>query len=99
MSVQNHSIVLLIGIFLINYVSSECTYTRGESCYTFIQDPKTQADAQADCVENYNGNLVSVTSQAEDDFIRARYLDTFRNITEWVCMCLSKIQIFHQSRG
>ena len=81
---QNLFFSLLIGSFLLILVNSECTWTRGDSCYNLVDEVKTQAQAQTDCVEIYKGNLVSITSQDEDDFIRARYLDTFRNISAFV---------------
>ena len=76
--------LLLVGSFLLLNVNSECTWTRGDTCYTLVEEVQQQAQAQANCVEMYNGNLVSITSQDEDDFIRARYLDHFRNITAFV---------------
>ena len=76
--------LLLVGSFLLIDVNSECTWTRGNTCYTLVEEVEQQAQAQANCVEMYKGNLVSITSQDEDDFIRARYLDHFRNITAFV---------------
>ena len=76
--------LLLVGSFLLIDVNSECTWTRGNTCYTLVEEVQQQAQAQANCVEMYKGNLVSITSQDEDDFIRARYLDHFRNITAFV---------------
>ena len=63
---------------------STSMWTRGDTCYTLVEEVQNQAQAQTNCVEMYKGNLVSITSQDEDDFIRARYLDHFRNITAFV---------------
>ena len=91
--------LLLVGSFLLIDVNSECTWTRGNTCYTLVEEVQQQAQAQANCVEMYKGNLVSITSQDEDDFIRARYLDHFRNITAFVSTILvyTTIYIFYSN--
>ena len=52
--------LLLVGSFLLLNVNSECTWTRGDTCYTLVEEVQQQAQAQANCVEMYNGNLVSM---------------------------------------
>jgi len=72
--------VLLVSIFAHVVRIKSCTWTFNDSCYTLVQSEQEFFHAQAQCDVNYGATLASITSQEEDDFLRARLEDYYGNI-------------------
>jgi len=56
-----------------------CTWTLGNSCYTFVSSTLPFWSAETECSVAYGGHLVAVTTQEEDDFLRMRLIEKFIN--------------------
>ena len=56
------------------------TYSYGPYCYTFVESKATWSDASDACGKKSNGNLVSITSIGEEEFL-ANTIKTINNST------------------
>merc|ERR1712212_443737 len=60
--------------------SKDCTWERNESCYSLIDEADlviSQNDANGICFILYGGQLVSITSEEEQNFLAERLLEHF----------------------
>ena len=76
-----HSFKLnLISVFFLIFVamevSSSCTWQLGDSCYHYVKQAEEFWAAEAYCNTIYNGHLLAINSQEENDFIMSRLLET-----------------------
>ena len=76
-----HSLKLnLISVFFLIFVamevSSSCTWQLGDSCYHYVKQTEEFWAAEAYCNTIYNGHLLAINSQEENDFIMSRLLET-----------------------
>ena len=76
-----HSLKLnLISVFFLIFVamevSSSCTWQLGDSCYHYVKQAEEFWAAEAYCNTIYNGHLLAINSQEENDFIMSRLLET-----------------------
>ena len=68
--IQSMCVVLLLA-FLVN--TEACTWTYDGSCYNLVTSSKQSFwAAEAYCNTLYNGHLLSIESQDEDNFVRSR---------------------------
>ena len=72
--------LILISVFLLIFgateVSSSCTWQRGNSCYHYVKQEEEFWAAEAYCNTIYDGHLLAINSQEENDFIMSRLLET-----------------------
>ena len=70
----------LISVFFLTFVatgvSSSCTWQLGNSCYHYVKQLEEFWAAEAYCNTIYNGHLLAINSQEENDFIMSRLLET-----------------------
>ena len=67
------------GVFLIfvaNEVNSYCTWQLRDSCYHYVKQAEQFWDAEAYCNTVYNGHLLAINTQEENDFILTRLMET-----------------------
>ena len=69
-------ISVLFWIFVATGVSSSCTWQIRDSCYHYVKQAEKFWDAEAYCITNYNGHLLAINSQEENDFILTRLMET-----------------------
>ena len=69
--IQSLTLIVLIVIC----TGEACTWTYSGSCYNLVNSKQSFWAAEAYCNTIYNGHLAAVTSQEEDDFLRARLID------------------------
>ena len=62
-------ISVLFLIFVATEVSSSCTWQLRDSCYHYVKQAEQFWDAEAYCSTNYNGHLLAINTQEENDFI------------------------------
>ena len=48
-----------------------CRWTFEDSCYDYVTDGANFWVSQAYCQENFNGNLVTINSQEENEFVKS----------------------------
>ena len=63
-------------IFVATEVSSSCTWQLGDSCYHYVKQEEQFWAAEAYCNTIYNGHLLAINSEEENDFIMGRLLET-----------------------
>ena len=66
--------IFWLGTLVINVKA--CTWIFEGSCYNLMHEGLEFWASEAYCNSIYNGHLAAITTKAEDDFIRARLLDT-----------------------
>ena len=73
----------LISAFFLIFVASvatevnaSCTWQLGNSCYHYVKQLEEFWAAEAYCNTIYNGHLLAINSQEENDFIMSRLLET-----------------------
>ena len=69
-------ISVLFLICVTTEVSSACTWQLRDSCYHYVKQKEQFWAAEAHCNTNYNGHLLAINSQEENDFILTRLMET-----------------------
>ena len=69
-------ISVLFLICVTTEVSSACTWQLRDSCYHYVKQKEQFWAAEAHCNTNYNGHLLAINTQEENDFILTRLMET-----------------------
>ena len=79
-SIHSMGAVLLLA-FLVE--TEACTWTYDGSCYNYVTSSHQNFwAAEAYCNTIYNGHLLSIESQDEDNFVRSKLLDSGFDISK-----------------
>ena len=70
----------LVSVFFLIFVATEvrssCTWQLRDSCYHYVKQAEQFWDAEAYCNTNYDGHLLAINTQEENDFILTRLMET-----------------------